>query len=107
MPAQPGLDRPVCLTRSAPFDVHSGELVFYDVAESSTTSRSEVLSIIAEAGGEAPASLDDITLSEFQQWMTFVEGNSGTAEEKSFVDLCTVVKVTRYNAQRRTPAMHQ
>lgn len=89
----PGRDCPVHLTHAAPFDVQPNQLVFYDVIELGTAARSGVLSTIADAGGEARLP-DAITLSEFKRWITFVEGYHDDTTEESFLNLCTVVKVT-------------
>lgn len=91
-------DGQVCLTRSAPFDILPDQLMFYDVVDGSTTRRSSVLSNIADAGGEARLP-DAISLSEFTQWVAFVESDShGSGDGLSLLRLCTVVKVTPMSA---------
>lgn len=103
MPA-PGCVRPVCFTRSAPFDICPGQLVLYEVIDTNVTSRCSVLSTIAEAGGEARLP-DAITLADFQIWIAFVKGH---CEHDDLADGFTVVKVTlvldvcvRSNSRRR------
>ena len=86
-------DIPVCLTRSAPFEIHPRQMAIYDVIDVSVTDRCSVLSTIAEAGGDARLP-DAITMSDFKQWLTFVQGDKREAKEMPFSGLCTVVKVT-------------
>lgn len=88
----PGLDGPVCLTRSAPFEVSPHQLVFYEVIDVSTSARCSVLSTIAEADGEARLP-DDITVSDFKKWITATEDNNEIARQRPFTFLRVVVKV--------------
>lgn len=88
-----GLDVPVCLAGSAPFKVQTKQLVFYDVIDVNITSKSSVLACIAESGGEARLP-DAISLSDFKQWMSAVDGTSKDVRKESFSFICTVAKVS-------------
>lgn len=83
---------PVCLTRSAPFDVGSSQLVFFDVIDINTTARSSALSCIAKAGGEAKLP-DTLTLSDFKIWIKAVDDTPAKVARESFSMICTVLKV--------------
>lgn len=85
-------DAPVCLTRSAPHEGFSGQLVFYDVVESSTISKSSVLSCIAEAGGEVVLP-DSIRLPEFRTWIAATNANQAVIDVMPITSICTVLKV--------------
>lgn len=85
-------DAPVCLTRSAPLDAYSGQLIFYDVIESSTIAASGVLSCVAEAGG-AVVLPDAIRLPEFRTWVAATNANRAATDVMSFTSVCTVLKV--------------
>lgn len=87
-------DGPVCLTRSAPHEAFSGQLIFYDVIDSAAIARSGVLSCIVEAGGEAVLP-DSITLAEFKTWLTKGDATIAEAEKWSFPLFCTLMKVGR------------
>lgn len=85
-------DAPVCLTRSAPLDSYSGHLLFYDVIEPSSVSRSGVLSCIAEAGGEVVLP-DAIRLPEFRAWVAATNADRAAVDVMAFTSICTVLKV--------------
>lgn len=87
-----GFDAPVCLTRSAPLDVGSGQLIFYDVIDTDTVSRSGVLSCIAEAGGEVVLP-NTISLPDFRFWLTATTVNSTMLHMLPFASICVVLKV--------------
>lgn len=87
-----GLEAPVCLTSSAPVEAFSGQLVFYDVIEPSTVSRSGVLSCIAEAGGDVVLP-DAIRLPEFRTWVAATNADRGTVDAMAFTSICIVLKV--------------
>lgn len=87
-----GCDPPVHFSRSAPFDVEVGQLMFYDVIEPAIMARSSVLSCIAEADGEAtlPGS---VTVSEFRKWAVAVADSDGVIRRRPFGSMCRIIKV--------------
>lgn len=87
----PGVDHPVHFARTAPFDVTTGQLVFYDVVLCDVMSRSSVLSCIAEADGEAKLP-DSVTLSEFKSWISAVSESDFIFQTRSFDFMCTAIK---------------
>lgn len=86
------VDAPVCLTRAAPHGAYAGQLLFYDVIDESTVSRSGVLSCIAEAGGEVVLP-DAIRLPEFRTWVAATNADKAALDLMSFTSICTVLKV--------------
>ena len=91
----PGFDHPVYFSRSAPFDIHRGHLVFYDVVERDVMSRSSVLSCIAEADGEATLP-DSVTLSDFKYWIAAVSEEDAVFRYRPFKFMCILIKVWSY-----------
>lgn len=84
--------RPVCVTRTAPFTIDSNQLVYYDVVDSSITSRCNVLSSIAQSGGDTklPAS---VTLPSFKAYMSAAQGTDAIFKSMSLSSMCTVIEV--------------
>lgn len=82
----------VHLSSSAPFEIERGELVFYDVVETDVISRSSVLSCVVEGGGEAELRVS-VTASQFRLWLTAVAESDAEFRRRSFVSMCTIIKV--------------
>lgn len=83
---------PVHLTQTAPVAISPGELLFYDIVDAKSVSRSSVLSCIAEAGGDASLP-HAVNVSQFRAWLTACAASQEDKKLIPFSDLCTVVKV--------------
>ena len=92
----PGCEPPVHFSRSAPFNVEPGQLMFYDVIGPAVMARSSVLSCIAEADGAAtlPGS---VTVSEFRKWAAAVSDSDAVFRSRPFASMCTIIKVAPYS----------
>lgn len=86
------------MTRTPPFHVESGQLVFYDVIDTHITSRSSVLSCILEAGGDATLP-EAIRLLEFKIWITAAQTDRYGRQSMKFESICTALKVRRSSDQ--------
>lgn len=86
------MDKPVCLTRSAPFTVDSDHLVFYDVIGPSIISQSSVLSSLVEAGGEAKLP-ESVSIDDFRTYIQAAQGDPWMFSSLAFASMCRVIQV--------------
>lgn len=101
----PGCAHPVYFSRSAPFDVNSGLLIFYDVVEPGVMARSDVLSCIAVGDPEAKLP-ESITVSDFRNWVHAVTDSEAIIQSRPLVYVLAIVKVVPLSRYPSRPSAH-